>query len=381
MQDAWSPFLGGPLSFSRSSLSQPTQWSRAQLSARRLDPPGSAADACGEADGAVLASADSGVYRSARLWATSYDGTPVPVSLVWRDGAAATAATATTDATDAAFDAAAPRPLLVEVYGCYGHCSDRLPFDASLRPLLDRGAVVAVAHVRGGGELGAQWHAAGSALQKRNSLLDTIACVEFLTQTTKGDAEARAEPAAVSGWRTGRGGAGRVPRLDASRVALRAASAGAVAACGALNLRPELFCGAQVDVPFVDVLTSMGDASIPLVQHEYDEWGCPSSQHVYFYQRSYSPYDNLRSDVPYPPLLVTAGLHDPRVQYWEPAKYVARLRLQSAQGSGPALLHTELAAGHYGAAGGWEAPLRRKAAACAFLLHCWGLVPSGDSSM
>ncbi len=246
-------------------------------------------------------------YETLRLSAQAPDGTAVPISLVRRR-----------DAT------AGPRPTYLVGYGAYGDAYEPL-FSTDRLSLLDRGLAVAIAHVRGGGELGRPWYDAGRLLNKRNTFTDFIACAEHLID---------------------RG-------LTASdRLAIGGGSAGGLLIGAVLNMRPELFAAAVADVPFVDVIHTMLDDSLPLTVTEYDEWGDPHRPEVFALMCTYSPYDNVRAQA-YPPLLVTAGWNDPRVQYWEPAKWVARLRAHQ-EGDAPLLLKTNLEAGHAGASGRYD---------------------------
>ncbi|MGH7535372.1 MAG: S9 family peptidase, partial [Gemmatimonadales bacterium] len=236
----------------------------------------------------VLGGFDPAQYRSERVFATAPDGTRVPVSLVYRrplelDGS---------------------RPLLLQGYGAYGISYDP-SFSSNAVSLLDRGVIVAIAHVRGGEEMGRTWYEAGRLLNKRNSFADFIAAAEHL----------------VAAGYTG-------PR----RLAIGGGSAGGLLMGAVINQRPDLFGAVLAEVPFVDVVNTMLDASLPLTVIEYDEWGNPNDPVFYEYIRSYSPYDNVQVG-DYPPILVTAGLNDPRVAYWEPAKWVARLRARKTDGN------------------------------------------------
>jgi oligopeptidase B len=260
-------------------------------------------------------------FTSSRLWAVSRDGTEVPVSLVHR--------------ADVAADGTAP--CLVYAYGAYESSMDP-GFSIATLNLLERGMVFAIAHVRGGGEMGRAWYEQGRMLAKPNTFHDLVACVEHLVAT------GIAAP---------------------DRVAVRGGSAGGLTVGAALNLRPDLFAAAVAEVPFVDVITTMSDPSIPLTVTEYDEWGDPGDPEVLAVMATYSPYDNVRAEA-YPAIYVTAGLNDPRVQYWEPAKWVARLR-DASTSTRPILLETELEAGHGGRSGRYDA-WRDEAKVQAFLL-------------
>jgi oligopeptidase B len=260
-------------------------------------------------------------YESLRLVAVSEDGTEVPVSLVYRPDSLARGS----------------NPLLVYGYGAYGESLDPT-FSSSRLSLLDRGFVYAMAHVRGGQEMGRSWYEDGRVLNKKNSFTDFIACTEHLL---------------AEGWG------------DPARVFAMGGSAGGLLVGAVTNSRPDLYAGVVAGVPFVDVVTTMGDPTIPLTTSEYDEWGDPSDPGEYRYMLSYSPYDNVR-EAGYPAMLVTAGFNDSQVGYWEPAKWVARLR-DRMSGGGPVLLYTEMGYGHGGASGRFEW-LRLRAMEYAFLL-------------
>ncbi len=251
----------------------------------------------------VLGAFDPAAYRTQRLFATARDGTRVPVSVVHR--------------ADTPLDGSAP--LLVYAYGSYGNSTDAT-FSHSRLSLLDRGWVYAIAHIRGGQEMGRDWYEQGKLLNKKNTFTDFIDATEFLVENGYG-----------------------VP----DRVFAQGGSAGGLLMGAVVNMRPELYQGVLAAVPFVDVVTTMLDATIPLTTFEYDEWGNPNDAEYYRYMLSYSPYDNLEAKE-YPNLLVTTGLHDSQVQYWEPAKWVAKLRAMKT-GDNVLLLKTEMEAGHGGA--------------------------------
>jgi oligopeptidase B len=205
--------------------------------------------------------------------------------------------------------------------------------------LLDRGVAIAIAHVRGGGELGKMWHEAGRMNEKMNTFTDFIDCADHLVEqrlTTR------------------------------SLLAIEGGSAGGLLVGAALNMRPDLCDTVISQVPFVDVLTTMSDATLPLTVGEYEEWGDPSKAEDYAYMRQYCPYTNLR-EAAYPAMLVKTSLHDSQVMYWEPAKYVARMR-RLRTSHAPLLLHTNMAAGHGGASGRYDR-LRETAFDYTFLLH------------
>lgn len=257
----------------------------------------------------VLGDFDPGGYEQHREWAVAADGTRVPISLVCRKGAL----------TDG------PAPCVIYGYGSYEISMD--PWFAIPRlSLLDRGVVFAVAHVRGGGELGRRWYEDGKLLAKRNTFTDYLACARQLVAT---------------GW----------TRPD--RLLARGGSAGGLLMGAVANLAPEQFAGIVAQVPFVDPLTTILDPSLPLTVTEWEEWGNPlESPEVYAYLKSYSPYDNL-ADRGYPPILAATSLNDTRVRYCEPAKWVARLRAVAPGGA--YLLKTELGAGHGGRSGRYDA--------------------------
>jgi len=274
----------------------------------------------------VLGDFDPGRYTTARLWAEAPDGTRVPISLVHRRGLAL------------------PAPCLLYGYGAYEISIDPA-FSHHRLSLLDRGMVYAVAHVRGGGELGRAWYENGRMEHKANTFGDFIACAGHLVS------EGIARPDALAG----RGG-----------------SAGGLLIGAVANTAPELFTALVAEVPFVDCLTTMLDADLPLTVGEWEEWGNPlADEDAYFRILSYSPYDNVTAQA-YPHLLVTAGLNDPRVSYWEPAKWVAKIRALSP--STRVLLRTELGAGHGGPSGRYDA-WKEEALVFAFLLDALDMVP------
>ena len=264
-------------------------------------------------------------YVSERLWATAPDEVQVPISLVYR--------------RDLRRDGS---PLLLYGYGAYEHSNDPM-FDSARLSLLDRGFVFAIAHVRGGGEMGREWYENGRLLHKRNTFDDFVACAEHLVS------EGYTAP---------------------QRLAIRGRSAGGLLIGAVLNQRPDLFACAVAQVPFVDALTTMLDEKLPLTLNEYDEWGNPAQLDFYRYIKGYSPYDNLRP-VEYPALLVMGGLNDPRVSYWEPAKWVARLRTMN-RGDRPIVLKTQMGAGHMGPSGRYES-WREEAFVMAFVISQLGL--------
>ena len=251
---------------------------------------------------------DPSRYRSERLYAVAPDGTKVPVSVVSRK--------------DVPRDGTAP--LFLTGYGSYGAPSF-VSFNAALPSLLERGVVYAVAHVRGGGDLGKKWHDAGRMLAKKNTFTDFVACAEALV-------------------------ARKVAARE--RIAISGGSAGGLLIGAVVNLRPELFRAAVLHVPFVDVVNTMLDETLPLTVGEFEEWGNPKKKDEYAYMRSYSPYDNLRKGA-YPSILVKTSFNDSQVMYWEPAKYVAKLRTLKTDGN-PLLLKTNMAGGHGGSSGRYD---------------------------
>ena len=261
-------------------------------------------------------------YVTERLWAPAHDGRKVPISLVYRKG----------------FQRNGSAPLFLYAYGSYGISSDPM-FSGPIVSLLDRGFVYAIAHVRGGQELGRAWYDEGKLLQKKNTFTDFIDAAEFLID------QKYAHPDSVYA------GGG---------------SAGGLLVGAVMNMRPDLWDGIVARVPFVDVVTTMLDDSIPLTTSEYDEWGNPNERESFDYMLSYSPYDQV-GRVAYPNLLVTTGLHDSQVQYWEPAKWVAKLRTHNT-GDGLIMMKTEMEAGHGGTTGRFKRH-RETALVYAFLVH------------
>ena len=261
-------------------------------------------------------------YITERLWATAKDGVRVPMSVVYRRG----------------LNLDGSNPTLLNGYGAYEISSDPM-FDPVRLSLLDRGFVFAIAHVRGGGELGREWYEHGKFFHKTNTFEDFVACAERLVEL---------------GYTS--------PR----RLAIRGRSAGGLLIGAVVNMRPDLFGCAVAQVPFVDALTTMLDDKLPLTVNEFEEWGNPAELDFYEYMKAYSPYDNVHQ-AEYPALLVTAGLNDPRVSYWEPAKWVAKLRTLNA-GEQPVLLKTEMGSGHMGPSGRYES-WREEALISAFVIE------------
>jgi oligopeptidase B len=274
----------------------------------------------------VLGGYDTSQYVSERLHAAAEDGARVPISLVYR--------------RDTPLDGSAP--LLLYGYGSYGH-SIAVNFSSNRVSLLDRGVIFAVAHIRGGGELGKPWHDAGRLRQKRNTFTDFIASAEHLI-------------------------AGRYTAPQ--NLVMEGGSAGGLLMGAVANMRPELFRMVISHVPFVDVLNTMLDASLPLTVGEYEEWGDPRVPEDYFYMKSYCPYTNLAAK-PYPAMLVKTGLNDSQVMYWEPAKYMAKLRTLKTDAH-TLLLKTNMGAGHGGASGRYDY-LREISLDYAFLLTELGI--------
>jgi oligopeptidase B len=271
---------------------------------------------------------DPGAYRALRLWAQASDGARIPISLVYRKD----------------LRAEGPQPLLLHGYGAYGISSE-----ASFKPerisLLDRGVVFAIAHVRGGSEMGQAWYEAGKLTQKQNSFTDFIAAAEGLIEHA---------------WTT------------PQQLAIHGRSAGGLLMAAVANLRPDLFKVVLPEVPFVDVVNSMLDSAMPLTIPEYEEWGDPNQPEVLKQLLAYSPYDNLAAKA-YPAMLVRTAYHDTQVQYWEPVKLVAKLRALKTD-SNPLLLVTNMGSGHGGASGRYD-HYRETAHDYAFVLTQLGVEP------
>ncbi|MFV8466533.1 S9 family peptidase [Flavobacterium sp. LB1P62] len=264
---------------------------------------------------------DKNNYKEERVWATAKDGTKIPISMVYRkelkkDG---------------------HNPLLQYAYGSYGHSMDAT-FSSTRLTLLDRGFIFAIAHIRGGEDLGRQWYEDGKLLKKKNTFTDFIDCSKFLIDQKYTSPE---------------------------HLYAEGGSAGGLLMGVVVNLAPELYHGIIAQVPFVDVITTMLDDSIPLTTGEYDEWGNPNKKKYYKYMLSYSPYDNIKKQN-YPNMYVSTGLHDSQVQYWEPAKWVAKLRTIKTDAN-VLYLDTNMDAGHGGASGRFEA-IKELAKEFSFLL-------------
>jgi oligopeptidase B len=251
---------------------------------------------------------DAGAYRSERILVSTTDGARIPLSLVYRDG----------------LHRDGSHPALLYGYGAYGYCLDA-QFSSLRLSLLDRGFVYAIAHVRGGGELGGDWHEQGRGRRKRNSCSDFIACAEYLVQT---------------GY------------TSPARLAILGESAGGLLAAAVINERPDLFAAVVVDGPFVDVLNTLLDPTLPFTVSEWKEWGNPMEPADRAYLRSYSPYENVKQQ-DYPPILVLCSLNDPRVPYWEALKWAARIRVMGAN-QPEVLVKVRLSGGHQGASDRFE---------------------------
>ncbi len=271
-------------------------------------------------------------YAVRREWATAPDGTQVPISLVGKPGSLA-----------------APAPLYLYGYGSYGATMDPW-FSHARLSLLDRGWVFAIAHIRGGADMGEAWYQAGKLQHKLNTFTDFIACADHLIQQN---------------------------HTDNSRLVIAGGSAGGLLIGNVINQRPDLFAAAVADVPFVDVWNTMNNPDLPLTIGEYEEWGDPNVPEVGELIRSYAPYEQVR-DQAYPALFVTAGYHDMRVQYWEAAKWVAKLRHHKTDDK-PLLLRTQMSAGHGGASGRYQA-IRELAEEYSFLLSVIGPREQGSSA-
>ena len=268
---------------------------------------------------------DASQYESERTYATAPDGTQVPMSLVYKKG----------------LKKDGNNPTLLYGYGSYGATMDP-SFNANRLSLLDRGFVFAIGHIRGGSEMGRAWYENGKMLNKRNTFTDFIACAEHLI----------AENFTCTDKLTIMGG-----------------SAGGLLVGACVTMRPDLFGAVVAQVPFVDVINTMSDASIPLTTLEYDQWGNPDNKEYFEYIMTYSPYDNIRS-ANYPHILITTGLNDPRVAYWEPAKFIAKLR-ELKTDNNTLILRTNFAAGHAGASGRYDY-LKEVASDFAFIIDVLG---------
>ncbi|BAZ05351.1 oligopeptidase B [Calothrix sp. NIES-3974] len=273
----------------------------------------------------VLGGYDPHQYISQRLMATAQDGTKIPISIVYKKSVTPNG----------------QNPLFLTGYGSYGYPYP-VTFSSNLLSLLDRGIVYAIAHVRGGGEMGRKWYEDGKFLRKKNTFTDFISCAEYLIQEN---------------W------------TSSNKLAISGGSAGGLLMGAVINMRPDLFKVVVAAVPFVDVVTTILDTSLPLSAIEWEEWGNPNDPAYYEYIKSYSPYDNVTAQA-YPHLLITAGLNDPRVKYWEPAKWTAKLRTLKTDDN-ILLLKTNMDAGHSGASGRYES-LKELAFEYAFVLSFLG---------
>lgn len=274
----------------------------------------------------VLGGYDPENYLCKRIFAEAPDGMIVPISMVYRKE----------------LFCESGNPLILDGYGAYGSSSD--PYFSSTRlSLLDRGCIYAIAHVRGGGEMGRKWYEQGKLLNKKNTFTDFIACAECLISE-------------------------RYTKFG--QVVATGGSAGGLLMGAVANLRPDIFRGIVAGVPFVDVINTMLDPSIPLTTAEYEEWGNPADSVFYFYMKSYSPYDNVKKQA-YPSMLITAGLNDPRVGFWEPAKWTAKLRALKTD-KNMLILKTNMGAGHGGLTGRFDY-LKEEAFEYAFILHLFGI--------
>ncbi|RAJ97936.1 oligopeptidase B [Larkinella arboricola] len=274
----------------------------------------------------VLGGFDTANYTSERFFVKSRDGAKIPVSLVYRKGTP--------------LDGSAP--LLQYAYGSYGYSIDPT-FSSTRLSLLDRGFIFAIAHIRGGQEMGRKWYDNGKMLKKKNTFNDFVDVSEYLIQHKY---------------------------TSADNLFAMGGSAGGLLMGAVVNQKPEIYRGVVASVPFVDIVTTMLDESIPLTTGEFEEWGNPKIKKYYDYMLSYSPYDNVKEKA-YPNMLVMTGLHDSQVQYWEPAKWVAKLRTMKTDDN-QLLLHTNLEAGHGGASGRFEA-LKEIALEYAFILNLVGI--------
>lgn len=274
----------------------------------------------------VLGGYDPSRYETRRLWMTARDGARVPLWALYKKGVK--------------LDGSAP--LLLYSYGSYGY-STEATFNSSRVSMLDRGVIYVQAHIRGGRDMGEHWHEDGMLMKKKNTFYDFIDSAEYLVKQK---------------W------------TSPDRLIIQGGSAGGLLMGAVVNMRPDLFHAVHAAVPFVDVMNTMMDASLPLTTGEYLEWGNPNEKPAYDYMRSYSPYDNIARKA-YPAMLVTTGLNDSQVMYWEPAKYVAKLRDYKTD-KNQLLLKINMAAGHGGASGRFDA-LREEAFNMAWMFSQWGI--------
>ncbi|MBC3930802.1 S9 family peptidase [Undibacterium curvum] len=274
----------------------------------------------------IIGGYDASKYETRRLWANAKDGVKIPLWIVFKKGVP--------------LDGSAP--ALLSSYGSYG-ISTEATFSAERLSLLDRGVIYAEAHIRGGSDMGEQWHEDGMLMKKKNTFTDFIASAEYLIQEK---------------W------------TSPDKLIIEGRSAGGLLMGAVTNMRPDLFKAVHAAVPFVDVINTMLDASLPLTTGEYLEWGNPKQKAAYDYMLSYSPYDNIEKKA-YPSILVTTGLNDSQVMYWEPAKYVAKLRAHKTD-QNPLLLKINMSAGHGGASGRFDA-LKEYSFELAWMLGQWGI--------
>ena len=275
----------------------------------------------------VVGGFDAARYETKRLWASARDGVKVPLWVVYKKGVK--------------LDGSAP--LLLYSYGSYGMPTEA-SFSVSRISLLERGVIYAQAHIRGGNDLGEGWHDDGMLMKKKNTFNDFVDSAEYLVKNQ---------------W------------TSPQKLIIQGGSAGGLLMGAVVNMRPDLFKAVHAAVPFVDVMNTMMDATLPLTTGEYLEWGNPTEKAAYDYMRSYSPYDNIERKA-YPAMLVTTGLNDSQVMYWEPAKYVAKLRAHKPD-SNPLLLKTNMGAGHGGASGRFDA-IQENAFNMAWMLSQWGIM-------
>lgn len=274
---------------------------------------------------------DSTRYEMKRVYAPAADGTLVPITLIHRRG----------------LELNGKNPTYLYSYGAYGISTDA-DFSSSRLPLLERGFVYALAHIRGGEDMGREWYLDGKLLKKKNTFSDFVACAEYLIHENYTSSE---------------------------HLAIEGGSAGGLLMGAVTNMRPDLFKTVIADVPFVDALTTMLDPSLPLTVNEYEEWGNPEEKVYYDYMKTYSPYDNIKK-TNYPNMLILGGLNDPRVGYWEPAKFAARLRTHKTD-QNLLLLKTHMSAGHSGSSGRYDY-LKEIAFSYAFILKTLGLAQDGQ---
>ena len=273
----------------------------------------------------VLGGYDPNLYQEERVFATAEDGTGIPISIVYKKG----------------MKRDGNNPFYLYGYGAYGISMD--PYFSSNRlSLLDRGYVLAIAHIRGGGEMGRHWYESGKLLNKKNTFTDFIACAEYVIDQKY---------------------------TSPDKLVIGGGSAGGLLMGAVVNMRPELFKAVVADVPFVDIMNTMLDPDLPLTVGEYEEWGNPNEKEYFDYMMSYSPYDNVKAQN-YPAMLVMAGFNDTRVSYWEPAKWVAKLRAMKTDNN-VLLLRTNMA-GHGGASGRYNR-LEEIAFEYAFVLDVVGI--------